>query len=292
MAESFSQQPSFTVLVGGSLSGKGFVVSEDPENILIGSDVSCAVCIPLPEVSPIHARVTIDEKGIVIHETHSPRGLYVNDDRVNGEAPLRNGDVVWLGPPGDKDVVMIQCHLPPPAMEGIEAAPEEAGIGVPSAPMPEEAGLDVVPSAEEQAAEFFEVAGEEPGPPPQALPQEPDFIETVEPAPAGFAETEAIQPDLAETMADVPAPKLPGASAAAALSKFQVELPETASMPAAEFEEEIEPTVAADGLYRHPLLIDPALALAAKILPLQEALEHLPEAVAAGGPLHGRKGYR
>jgi hypothetical protein len=51
---------------------------------------------------------------VTVYETNSPRGLYINDDRVVAQATLRNGDVLWLGTPGDEDVVMIQCRLPTP----------------------------------------------------------------------------------------------------------------------------------------------------------------------------------
>ncbi len=54
----------------------------------------------------------------------------------------------------------------------------------------------------------------------------------------------------------------------------------------------VEPTVAADGLYRHPLLIDRSLALAAEPLPLQQALERLLDAIAAESPSPAQKGYR
>ena len=54
-------------------------------------------------VSPIHARLWIDLEGITVYDTNSPRGVYMNDDRVVGQAPLRNGDILWLGPPGDDD---------------------------------------------------------------------------------------------------------------------------------------------------------------------------------------------
>ena len=51
------------------------------------------------EETPVEAlaKVTIDENGIQIHDTQSPYGLAVNDDRVPDKGPLRNGDVVWLG---------------------------------------------------------------------------------------------------------------------------------------------------------------------------------------------------
>ena len=64
-------------------------------------------------------------------------GLHVNDNKVDqGGTPLRNGDIVWLGTPGDVDVVMLQCILPrvaaqpapPPPRPAPEAPPEPAAV--------------------------------------------------------------------------------------------------------------------------------------------------------------------
>jgi len=115
-----SSQACLTVL-GGSLSGTRFVIEDAVDNILIGSDPSCRFCLPVPGISPIHARLWIDVAGATIYDTNSPRGLYVNDDRVNGQLPLKNGDILWLGTPGEEEVVMIQCRLP-----GKGTQPEEA----------------------------------------------------------------------------------------------------------------------------------------------------------------------
>jgi hypothetical protein len=110
MADSSSQQPSLTV-VGGPLVGQRLVLDDAVANLLIGSDPSCDLYLPHDTVSPIHARLWMDLDGAVLHETSSPHGLYVNDVRVAGKHPLHNGDIVWLGPPGGADVVMIQCTL-------------------------------------------------------------------------------------------------------------------------------------------------------------------------------------
>ncbi len=115
-------QPSLTIL-GGPMTGKQYVIEEGMDNVLIGSDPSCAFHLPLPGVSPIHARLWIDASGVTVYDTNSPRGLFVNDDRVNGQAPLRNGDILWLGSPGDTDVVMIQCRVPARAAAVVTPAP-------------------------------------------------------------------------------------------------------------------------------------------------------------------------
>ncbi len=114
-------------ILNGPLTGKELVLEEIVDNILIGSDGACRFHLPSPGISPIHARIWMDAAGVTVYDTHSPRGLYVNDDRVNGQALLHNGDVLWLGTPGEEEAIMIQVRLPPrggPA--AAEAAPAAA----------------------------------------------------------------------------------------------------------------------------------------------------------------------
>ncbi len=94
------------------MGGTVFVVDDSIDNVLIGSDPSCRFALPDTAVDPIHARLWIDLEGITVYDTNSPRGVYINDDRVQGQARLRNGDILWLGPPGDEQSVMLQCRLP------------------------------------------------------------------------------------------------------------------------------------------------------------------------------------
>jgi hypothetical protein len=37
--------------------------------------------------------------------------VFVNDSRVEGQSPLADGDILWLGPPGEEGSVMIQCRF-------------------------------------------------------------------------------------------------------------------------------------------------------------------------------------
>jgi hypothetical protein len=106
-----SSSSSLTVL-GGPLAGARVDLDQAVDEVLIGSDPDCQLVLDLPGVSPIHARVWRDQSGTTVHDTKSPRGIWVNDDRVVDQRPLRDGDVLWLGPPGDHGSVMIQCRLP------------------------------------------------------------------------------------------------------------------------------------------------------------------------------------
>jgi len=165
MAASAPDLPRLTIL-SGPLAGKELVLEEVVDNILIGADASCRFHLPLPGISPIHARIWMDAAGVTVYDTHSPRGLYVNDDRVSGQVPLRNGDILWLGTPGEEEAVMIQCRFPPRA-----AAAAAPAVGAPAASEESETESTVVMAAPKLArpappveAEVLEVA-EEPAAP-------------------------------------------------------------------------------------------------------------------------------
>ena len=113
---------SLTVL-GGPLKGHRLVMDEATDEILVGSDPDCTFYLDLPSVSPIHARIWLEPDGVTVFDTRSPYGVYVNDDRVAGQAPLRDGDILWLGAPGETESVMVQCRLVAPAP--IEASADE-----------------------------------------------------------------------------------------------------------------------------------------------------------------------
>src|SRR4029453_18188388 len=154
------KRPSLNVL-SAPLAGRNFVLEDAVDNILIGSDASCQFVLDTPGVSPIHARLWVDLNGATVYDTNSPNGVYVNDDRVVKEAPVRNGEILWLGPPGEEGSVLIQCILSPPprgdapppggppasAFPAERTSPVDTGatmaFGIPSAPpAPSKAELD------------------------------------------------------------------------------------------------------------------------------------------------------
>jgi FHA domain len=192
MAENSTSQSRLTVLTG-PLAGKELVLEDSVDNILIGSDAACRFHLPTPGVDAIHARLWMDASGVTVYDTQSSRGLYVNDDRVNGQAPLRNGDILWLGTPGDDDVVMIQCRLPMRS-SAAASAPTPTPVPEPQTGAEEtmllvnesEPTIDVHGAAhEELPATVYETVSDEL---PEVAPEEP-VLEVV------GDETQAMPPD-------------------------------------------------------------------------------------------------
>lgn len=102
---------SLTVL-GGPLAGARCVLPERGA-ITVGSEVGSTLRLDLPTVSPTHARILVEGGRVSVYGTGAGREIHVNDNPVEaGGTVLRNGDILWLGSPGDDDVVMLQCVLP------------------------------------------------------------------------------------------------------------------------------------------------------------------------------------
>ena len=120
MTESPAHTVTLTVLAG-ALKGRQLVVDEAVDEVLIGSDPDCRLCLDDPGVSPIHARLWVDAEGASIKDTRSAGGVYVNDDRVQDEASLKDGDILWLGAPGEG--VMLQFRNPGGRPGAADAAP-------------------------------------------------------------------------------------------------------------------------------------------------------------------------
>src|SRR6478672_4942051 len=183
------KRPSLNVL-SGPLAGSVFVLEDAVDNILIGSDASCQFVPDTPGVSPIHARLWVDLNGATVYDTNSPNGVYVNDDRVVKEAPVRNGDILWLGPPGEEGSVLIQCILPPPPPPAAEGeSVEPASAAPPPPPKEATAPIDSGATMAFGAAEYLvheevdddstvvmgsaDMMGAPPIPPPRSHPPEP-----------------------------------------------------------------------------------------------------------------------
>ena len=127
-----SKTASLTVL-GGPLAGTQCVLP-DSGTLTIGSSPDSTLYLDLPAVSPYHARVVIEPGRITVHDTGSSRTVHLNDNAVDAEGTeLRNGDILWLGAPGDDDVVMLQCILP--KSPAVAPVPEALSSG--ATPTPE-----------------------------------------------------------------------------------------------------------------------------------------------------------
>ena len=130
----------------------------DPEEVvgevLIGSDASCHLVVDLPSISPIHAKIWTDLDDCKVKDTSAPRGVYVNTERVEQEARIDEGDVLWLGPPQEPGSVCIKCHFKPwvEVLPGASARSEGEAAG--PTPPPVEPSFDELPAADPAVDEF------------------------------------------------------------------------------------------------------------------------------------------
>jgi IPT/TIG domain len=215
---------SSLAILSGPQSGSR--VALDAAETLIGSDPRCLVRIL--SASPIQATVIQDGNGYAILDGGSATGVWVNDDRVVGRTPLRDGDIIWLGAPGDPASSMIQCKLsnattPPPTGDSDflvdEPVPEAPGRAAPVEMIEEfvvDPGFDMAPAPPPPSDEVFfvsegsapPVAPRVPEPPP--APAEDDgFFVADESPPASWQPSEEPTSFIVDEPVSVPSTEKP-----------------------------------------------------------------------------------
>ena len=160
---------SLTILAG-PLKGHALTVEDAVDDLLVGSDPDCRFVVSLPGVSAIHARLWIDPTGATVYNTRGSRGIFVNDSPVGDQAPLRDGDILWLGPPGEPDSVMIQFRHRKAAAWAAAASPKGGREVAASLEPATTAGDDWLIEELEASVGSLGAAAHAPAPPP-AEPQ-------------------------------------------------------------------------------------------------------------------------
>ncbi len=89
------ETPAWRLIVQGT--GEEFPLSEEP--LTIGSGADNAVVLADPEVAGQHATIRRNDEGTgyLIEDAGSLSGTYVNEQRVEGNMPLQEGDVIRVG---------------------------------------------------------------------------------------------------------------------------------------------------------------------------------------------------
>ncbi len=64
---------------------------------IIGRSSKADICVDQESVSRNHAQITNSKQGVRIKDMGSTNGTFINDDLVEGERDLRNGDLVKIG---------------------------------------------------------------------------------------------------------------------------------------------------------------------------------------------------
>ncbi|MBN2031787.1 MAG: FHA domain-containing protein, partial [Deltaproteobacteria bacterium] len=93
-------------------SGKGHVI---PLPCVIGRGSEADLKIPDSGVSHRHARIFCADDGLWIEDLQSRNGVYLENRRIEGKHPLREGDRVFLGGTG----LIVHLEKAPAAEETI-----------------------------------------------------------------------------------------------------------------------------------------------------------------------------
>jgi hypothetical protein len=89
-----SPAATLTLEAGGQL-GKSYPIGE--KGLILGRDPEqCDIIISDPNVSRVHAWVTLKREGAVVIDRGSTNGTYINNIKVEN-AKLKSGDVIQLG---------------------------------------------------------------------------------------------------------------------------------------------------------------------------------------------------
>jgi len=73
--------------------------------IVIGRRHECDLYIPLPTVSRKHCQLSLNGKAIEIRDLNSTCGTFVNGRKIDGQATLKAGDYIRIGP------LMFLCQI-------------------------------------------------------------------------------------------------------------------------------------------------------------------------------------
>lgn len=89
-----SRNAALVVIYGEELGRKFDLAGEET---IIGRSSQATIQIDQESISRHHAKLVHGEPGIRIVDLDSTNGTFVNDEPVQGELPLRNGDLVKIG---------------------------------------------------------------------------------------------------------------------------------------------------------------------------------------------------
>src|SRR5262249_50671291 len=91
-----SMNLALVVMTPGKLEGKAIPLTRLP--FVIGRDPQCHLRPASPVVSKRHCALLSRGEQAFVHDLNSTNGTFLNDQPVQGEVALHNGDVLKVGP--------------------------------------------------------------------------------------------------------------------------------------------------------------------------------------------------
>src|SRR5882672_11106225 len=94
---------SLMVLSAGSAAGK--LLPVNVAQFIIGRDSGCNMRPASAMISKRHCAVLVKNGKVFLRDFDSTNGTFVNDEAIHGEVPLKDGDVLKVGPLSFKLVI-------------------------------------------------------------------------------------------------------------------------------------------------------------------------------------------
>lgn len=105
-------RPSDTLMDGSTVAptGAAYLISMSPSllyreypihgSLTVGREASCDIVVSGETVSRRHFRIERDASdGFILHDLKSTNGVFINRRKVEGQAPLQDGDLIGIGAP-------------------------------------------------------------------------------------------------------------------------------------------------------------------------------------------------
>ncbi|MDC7231982.1 MAG: FHA domain-containing protein [Spirochaetales bacterium] len=94
--ETFLKEKAVLLILSSGELGKSFVLDRD--EITIGRDSSCTICLQDPEVSGIHCKITVPgERTFILEDMESTNGTFLNKKPVKKPVQIFYSDRIVLG---------------------------------------------------------------------------------------------------------------------------------------------------------------------------------------------------
>jgi predicted component of type VI protein secretion system len=123
---------SLMVLSAGKAAGKALPINA--AQFIIGRDPQCNLRPASAMISKRHCAVLVKGGQVLLRDFDSTNGTFVNDEQIKGEVPLKDGDVLRLGPLSFKVVIegmpAPSKPTPPPQPKGAAVSDEDAAAAL------------------------------------------------------------------------------------------------------------------------------------------------------------------
>lgn len=123
---------SLMVLSAGTAAGKALPITT--AQFIIGRDPGCNLRPASAMISKRHCAVIVKNGKVSLRDFESTNGTFVNDQQIQGEVPLKDGDVLKVGPLSFKVVIeevpAVTKPTPPPKPKTADVTDEDAAAAL------------------------------------------------------------------------------------------------------------------------------------------------------------------